>query len=122
LQRGEALLPKELGTSFILITVLTWLSLAHAVCLKCLGCLYETSNCSSERRRKKEEEEKEDKNRFPFIFSVLGTSLHSFIFVANLNGFKNKAWWYMPIILVLKRLKQEDCEFKSSLGDIARPC
>lgn len=28
----------------------------------------------------------------------------------------------MPIILALRRLKQKDCEIKTSLGYIARPC
>jgi hypothetical protein len=31
------------------------------------------------------------------------------------------AWWCMPIILALKKLRQEDHEFKASLGDLARP-
>jgi hypothetical protein len=29
------------------------------------------------------------------------------------------AWWYMPVIPALWRLKQQDCKFKVSLGYIA---
>jgi hypothetical protein len=31
-------------------------------------------------------------------------------------------WWFMPAIPVFRRLKQEDCKFKTSLGYTARPC
>jgi hypothetical protein len=30
-------------------------------------------------------------------------------------------WWYTNVIPVLKRLRQEDPEFKTNLGYIARP-
>jgi hypothetical protein len=33
-----------------------------------------------------------------------------------------QAWWYMYIILALSRLKQEDLNFKASLGYIVRSC
>jgi hypothetical protein len=29
-----------------------------------------------------------------------------------------KAWWYMPVILVLGRLRQKDLEFETSLGHV----
>jgi hypothetical protein len=32
------------------------------------------------------------------------------------------AWWHMPVIQALGRLRQEDHEFKDSLGCIARLC
>jgi hypothetical protein len=31
------------------------------------------------------------------------------------------AWWHTPIILALRRLRQEDHEFQTSLGHIMRP-
>jgi hypothetical protein len=34
----------------------------------------------------------------------------------------NVAWWHTLVIPALRRLRQENCEFKSSLGYIARPC
>jgi hypothetical protein len=42
-----------------------------------------------------------------------------------LLGYKNKselAWWCMPVISALGRWRQEDCEFKTSLEYIMRPC
>jgi hypothetical protein len=32
------------------------------------------------------------------------------------------AWWYMPVIPALRRLKQEDLEFEASLFKTVRPC
>jgi hypothetical protein len=31
-------------------------------------------------------------------------------------------WWYTPVIPVLGRLGQEDCQSKANLGYIASPC
>jgi hypothetical protein len=35
---------------------------------------------------------------------------------------RHQAWWYTPAIPALRRLSQEDLEFKVSLGYIVRPC
>jgi hypothetical protein len=32
------------------------------------------------------------------------------------------AWWYTSVILALRRLSQEECRFKVSLGYLSRPC
>jgi hypothetical protein len=34
---------------------------------------------------------------------------------------RSRAWWYTPLIPVLRRQKQEDHEFKISLGYLVRP-
>lgn len=34
----------------------------------------------------------------------------------------NRAWWYMPEIPTLMKLKQEDPEFQASLDYMAGPC
>jgi hypothetical protein len=31
-----------------------------------------------------------------------------------------QAWWFTPVILALGRLRQEDCEYKDSLGYTVR--
>jgi hypothetical protein len=28
----------------------------------------------------------------------------------------SQVWWYIPIILALRRLRQEECKFQTSLG------
>jgi hypothetical protein len=38
-----------------------------------------------------------------------------------LNGYSQE-WWCTPLILALGRLKQEDQEFKDSLGYMVKPC
>jgi hypothetical protein len=32
------------------------------------------------------------------------------------------AWWYMPVISVLGKLRQEDCEFQANLNYIVKSC
>jgi hypothetical protein len=34
----------------------------------------------------------------------------------------SQAWWYMPVILALQRLEQEDLKFKARVSYIVRPC
>jgi hypothetical protein len=34
---------------------------------------------------------------------------------------RSQVWWYMPVISALRRLRQEDGEFKASLGYTAGP-
>jgi hypothetical protein len=45
--------------------------------------------------------------------------------VEKVSNFKSfcviLAWWYTSVIPALRRLKQEDHEFKTSLGYIGRP-
>jgi hypothetical protein len=36
------------------------------------------------------------------------------------NHWQSWAWWFMPIIPAVGRLRQEDHEFQASLGVIAR--
>ena len=38
--------------------------------------------------------------------------------VKNVNS---QVWWCTPVIPVLGRLRQEDCRFKASLGNLVRP-
>jgi hypothetical protein len=33
-----------------------------------------------------------------------------------------QAWWHMPVIPALRRLRQEDCTVRASLGCILRHC
>jgi hypothetical protein len=37
------------------------------------------------------------------------------------NSIHSWAWWYIPVIPAPRRLRQEDCKFKVSLGYIVRP-
>jgi hypothetical protein len=40
----------------------------------------------------------------------------------HLKGIKgNCVWWHIPVFPAVKRIRQEDCMFKASLGNIARP-
>jgi hypothetical protein len=36
--------------------------------------------------------------------------------------FQSWVWWYIPVITVLRRLRQEDHELEVSLSYIVRPC
>jgi hypothetical protein len=38
------------------------------------------------------------------------------VIVTTFNYDIKNIWWYMLIIPTLRRLRQEDCEFKASLG------
>jgi hypothetical protein len=34
----------------------------------------------------------------------------------------SQAWWFIPVISALRRLRQEDHEFETSLGYTVKPC
>jgi hypothetical protein len=38
------------------------------------------------------------------------------------NNTAGQAWWYIPVILALGRLRQKDHKFKTGLGHRVRPC
>jgi hypothetical protein len=40
----------------------------------------------------------------------------------NIKKILNHVWWCTPVIPAFGRLRQEDHEFKASLGHIARLC
>jgi hypothetical protein len=46
----------------------------------------------------------------------------NFIIIMEDFAHGNRVWWPTPVIPSLRRLKQEDQVFETSLGYIARPC
>jgi hypothetical protein len=50
--------------------------------------------------------------------SIFQSAAHHFAVLKILNA----GWWYMPVIPTFRRLREEDCEFKASLGYRVRSC
>jgi hypothetical protein len=57
----------------------------------------------------------EEKSKI-YLLALRKPSLHLYV---SLRTFSNREWWYT---LGIPRLRQEECEFQASLGDIARSC
>jgi hypothetical protein len=51
---------------------------------------------------------------------TLGGFLHKAILRSGKKWF-GQVWWYMPVIPALRRWRQEDREFQTNLGYMARP-
>jgi hypothetical protein len=52
---------------------------------------------------------------FPYFQSLLHT-------LVPIKRVPSLAWWCAPVIPALRRQRLEDCEFKASLGYLARSC
>jgi hypothetical protein len=55
------------------------------------------------------------------LYVITNTGQIKFIRVCDKNDSLSQEWWYTPVIPVLRRLRQENYEFHSSMGYIVRP-
>jgi hypothetical protein len=51
-----------------------------------------------------------------------GMNIYENYFIKQFQKWSCPVWWCIPTIPALKRLRQEDCEFQTRLGYLARLC